>query len=103
MNCGILTGPGKLLDVPVYVNPAAVYKRSRSITFNPMNLMKVKFGNFRKRSLNAAIQERVLRTGRTTSYRLWSSARNSYVLQILFQGLLTRDFLKDENKKVYFY
>lgn len=56
---GVLISPGKLLDVPIYIKPAAVYKRARSIAFNPMNLTKVHFGNFRKRSLNDAIQERV--------------------------------------------
>ena len=60
--CGVLISPGKLLDVPVYIKPAAVYKRSRNIAFNPnwiTNLTKVRYGNLRKRSLNAAIQEMV--------------------------------------------
>ena len=57
VTCGILISPGKVLDLPDLLHPAEIYKRGRSIYFNPMALMRVQYGNLGKRSLNAALQD----------------------------------------------
>ena len=55
-----MISPTRSLDVPNYKVSPEIYKRARNIHFNPMLLMKVKYGNLRKRSLNNAISEKDL-------------------------------------------